>query len=69
MTKTVKVRIAVSIDPLGAWAAAGGDTLSEKAAIDMTLDCVDHGESTHWVTAELPVPETSEVAGKVEVAK
>ena len=65
MAKTVKVRIAVAVDPKGHWQASGWRDAGEEVW-DCVLDCVDDGEARFWITAELPIPESIEVQGKVE---
>jgi hypothetical protein len=56
---TVKVRIAVVVDPTGDWCAGGWkDCKGWQEAIDeLSWDFEDaHGEARYWVTIELPVP-------------
>jgi len=67
--KTVKVRIAVLVDPKGAWAAYGGNGISDATAMDNCLDGVGDNDARFWLTAELPVPEAQEIAATVEEAK
>lgn len=72
MSKRVKVRVAVAVDPSGNWAAYGfsrtDDSPADKEAWEVVLDIVEDGEARYWVTAELPVPEMVETAGAVESA-
>ena len=63
--KTVKVRIAVAVDPDGNWNAYGW-TDADGVAMELALEGVASGEARYWVTAELPVPPAPEVAGAVE---
>lgn len=72
MTRTVKVRIAVAIDPKGRWYAHGTDSFPKNH--DELLEVVDidqcgPNEALFWITAELPVPEVQEVAGKIAAAE
>ena len=57
---TVKVRIAVAVDPSGDWSAAGHRDATWKD-VDYILDGVGNGEARYWVEAELPIPETRTV--------
>lgn len=66
--QTVKVRIAVAVDPTGAYSATGYDTMSEKNGFDFITDTLQPGEARYWVTAELPIPAAPEVPGTVENA-
>lgn len=64
--KTIKVRVAVAIDPTGAWNASGwsGDTTGE--AMSLACEGVEDGEARYWLVAELPIPECAEVQAQVE---
>lgn len=66
MSKTVKVRIAVAVDPTGCWNSAGGGSLSDSDAMEFAAEVLETGEAHFWLTAELPVPEVTEVAATVE---
>jgi hypothetical protein len=68
MARTVKVRIAVAVDPKGRWYAHGTDNFPNNH--DELLEVVDidqcgPNEALFWITAELPVPEIQEVAGEI----
>ncbi len=66
--KTVKVRVAVAVDPSGKWSAAGWSregTPDEGAAMDLVLESVDEGEARYWIEAELPLPGTVTFKGEV----
>lgn len=73
--RTVKVRIAVAVDPKGRWyghGQGGENQLSFPMNHDELLETVDMeecgpNEALFWLTAELPVPEVTEVAAKMEV--
>jgi hypothetical protein len=65
MPKTVKVRIAVAVDPEGDWNATGwrgrdGEPVDEEA-MEIVADNLNPGERRFWVEAELPVPERDAV--------
>lgn len=66
MRKTVKVRVAVAIDPTGRWAAFGQAKLLDKAALNEAGESFTAGAAHYWLTAELPVPEADEVVATVE---
>lgn len=68
MSKTVKVRIAVAVNAEGDWSACGWPNPSAAGdMMGMALDSLDAdgAVSEFWITAELPVPETCDVAGAV----
>lgn len=77
MRRTVKVRIAVAVDPKGRWYAGGsgdGDEVLFPRNHDELLEVVDidqcgPNESLFWVTANLLVPEVAEVEADVQVAE
>ena len=59
--KTVKVRIAVAVDPDGDWNASGwlkpdGSPAAEEA-MDIALGEVKESAARYWIEAELPLPE------------
>lgn len=66
--KTVKVRIAVAVDPKGYWKAIGWPDLKDDEAAGYAAKLCDRGEVVSFVTAELPIPEAVEVAEQVEEA-
>lgn len=76
MTQTVKVKIAVAVDPKGRWYAYGsGDVASghlfptnhDELLETVDIDQCGPNEALFWVTAELPVPAIREIAGEVAV--
>lgn len=71
--KTVKIRVAVAVDPSGDWYAAGWSMYNGEPnsveAMDEAIDGVESGEACYWLEAELPIPEFPTVQAKVEVAK
>ena len=57
--KTVRVRIAVAVDPNGEWNASGWNSLTDKyddVAMGIALEGVGEGEARYWIEAELPLP-------------
>lgn len=67
--KTVKVRIALEIDPEGKWHACGFQDAGSWNEIMDSFDQLDNS-ARHWIEAEVPVPaaEPAAIAGKaVEV--
>jgi hypothetical protein len=60
MIKTVKVKIAVSVDHTGDWSSAGWKGANEKEMHNMhsyTIDGLHPGERRYWLEAELELPE------------
>jgi hypothetical protein len=72
---TVRVRIAVAVDPSGKWNAVGytkdGDANNLLSDEDMESACefVSGGEARYWITATLAVPEVIAVEGDVQQAE
>lgn len=65
--KTVKVRILVAVDSKGEWSAYGYTNNDEATNHEcLWLEGMDGREAYYWVTAEVPIPETKEIEGKVE---
>lgn len=65
---TVKIKIAVAVDPQGNWNASGwkvhGRQPEDREFLSCALEGLDSSEeSTFWVEVELPVPETQTVKG------
>lgn len=65
MSTTVKVRIAVAVDPDGDWNACGWSSATDKTARDLATETVGEGEAVYWLEAELPVPATQVVQATV----
>jgi hypothetical protein len=66
--KTIKVRVAVAIDPSGKWNALGW---SGECDYVIMRDCVEHleeGEARYWLEAELPIPEVPVIGAEVTTA-
>ena len=75
MGATVKVRIAVAVDPKGRWVASGwsGDNSSGPESHNELLEMYDDdtigpSERFFWLTAELPLPTIDEVPAESEEA-
>ena len=66
--KTVKVRIAVAVDPEGDWDARGESGQQDVRTL-RALAYNSNLDRVYWLTAELPVPEAQEIAATVEEAK
>ena len=65
--KTIKVRIAVAVDKDGKYvASAYNSNDSWDECMSCALDLLEPGEARYWVTAELPLPETGTIEGKIE---
>ena len=61
---TVKVRIAVAVDPRGLWNCNGWQGAADAQVVE-SLDA--DGDRVTWITAHVPLPEpAAEVAGEVE---
>jgi hypothetical protein len=65
MSKTVKVRIAVSVDSKGDWSSAGWSGSSSHDFHSYTCDSLEPGENRYWLEAELEVPETKTITAQV----
>jgi len=61
--KTVKVRIAVGIDKDGDWEACGNSVLQDQ---EKENRCSWSRSVTHWIEAEIPIPESQTIDGRVE---
>jgi hypothetical protein len=62
--RTVKIRVAVAIDSLGAWNAVGWGAKNpihqakrDDEAMDCAIDGIGDGEARFWLEVELPVPQ------------
>lgn len=67
MTKTVKVRILVAVDPAGVWSSHGYSGADDLVLRDfIAVDYLDVGHAYHWITAEVPIPEATDIMGVVE---
>lgn len=71
--RTVKVRIAVGVDPTGNWNSCGWKSNMkpekyDQEAIGLALDPLEVGENIYWLEAELNVPESTIVEPTVTAA-
>ena len=64
--KTVKVRIAVSVDLNGQWSCFGHSSMNEEDAHEFVAEGGAEGEARYWLTAELAIPSIAEVPAEVE---
>jgi thioesterase domain-containing protein len=64
--KTVKIRAAVAVDPFGNYNVVGWSHGSDENAMSLAVEAVESGEARYFITAELPVPEMTEVEAEVE---
>jgi hypothetical protein len=65
MSRTIKVRIAVSVDRKGEWSASGWSGTSSEDFHSYTIDSLEPGENRYWLEAELEVPETKTISARV----
>jgi len=65
MMATVKVRIAVAVDPDGDWNSCGWKTGTNKDAMSICVDTLGSGEARYWLEAELPIPEIATIRAAV----
>ena len=65
MQKTVKVRIAVAVDPKGGWNSSGWAGGSDTDKMQICVETLDEGEARYWLEVELPVPEAPTVTPAV----
>jgi hypothetical protein len=65
MSKTVTVRIAVSVDRAGAWSSAGWSSSNSENFHSYTCDSLEPGENRYWLEAELDVPEIKTITAQV----
>lgn len=62
---TVKVRIAVAVDPEGDWNSCGWKDGDVKDAMGICVDTLGSGEARYWLEAELPIPEIATIHATV----
>lgn len=65
MNKTVRVRIAVAIDPAGRWNSCGWWAGSDAEKMALVGEVLNEGESRFWLEADLPVPEVPVIDAEV----
>lgn len=66
--KTVRVKVAVAVDPTGNWNASGWRDGDDIEKMGTAFDPLEPGEARYWLTAELPIPEKVEVVAEVHTA-
>ena len=69
MTKTVKVRVAVTVDASGDWCASGWKGGDDDEVMDSAAGSIGDNEACFWLEAELPVPEVPTITATVTEAK
>jgi hypothetical protein len=68
--KTIRVRIAVAVDPGGSWSSCGwqhadnAPRSDEDKAMD-ALDTMSAAAVVHFVEADIPLPTTETIEGEV----
>lgn len=67
--KTVKVRIAVTVDGKGGWGAVGADSLDDSESMDLAFEDAEGAVLCYWLEAELAAPETQTVQATVTEAQ
>lgn len=68
MSKQVKVRIAVCVDPTGDWSSAGWKTTQEDELMGVAEEGVNNdGYTLYWVEATLDIPEHGKAVEGVAV--
>lgn len=73
MAEMIKIRIALAVDPDGAWCAVGDHWSAGKSWNEVTYGENDivGGQQRYWVTLEVPkpeLPEPIEIVVKAEAA-
>lgn len=63
--KTVRVRIAVSVDPDGVWNSCGWSEGSDADKSGLAFEEQAYGGALHWVEADVPIPEPTTIEGEV----
>jgi len=69
LSRTIKVRVAVSVDCNGDWSASGWSSTSSEDFHSYTIDALEPGENRYWLEAELDVPETKTITATAIPAK
>jgi hypothetical protein len=65
---SVKVRIAVAVDPDGDWNSCGWKDGKAADAMSICVDTLASGEARYWLEAELPIPEIATIQAAVSEA-
>lgn len=66
--RTVRVRIAVAVQPDGGWNAAGWEDGSDNEKLDAALQPMTNNAAHVWIEAEVPVPPEVTIEGQVKEA-
>ena len=71
--RTVRVRIAVSVDYEGGWLASGGagwaDQIAKAGVEHNEHETSDGEDALYWIEADLPVPDRSKLGYNVKVER
>jgi len=62
---TVRVRIAVAVDPDGDWNSCGWKGGGDENAMEICTESIGSGEARYWLEADLPVPEIATIQAAV----
>lgn len=65
--KTVRVRIAVAVDPSGDWSACGWAGSEDDDKRGIASDTVGEHEAIYWLEADLPIPEQRRIEPTITV--
>lgn len=65
MARTIKIRIAVAVDPTGDWGSAGWSGADESKLHDYAAETMENGERRYWFEGEVEVPELPVVSVSV----
>jgi hypothetical protein len=64
----VHVRIAVAVDKAGNWNSCGSKGMPDEDASSIASEVVEEGEKQYWLTADLDIPEETEIKATVDEA-
>jgi len=67
VSRKVKVRIAVAVDPEGEWGSAGWYSDNpdyDQDAMNCALESIGIGERRYWIEAMLDIPQPETVAAE-----
>ena len=59
MSRTVRVRIAVAVDPTGDWSSAGWKSADPGKLHSYAVEDLEPGERRYWLEADLEIPEVT----------
>lgn len=66
--KTIRVKIPIAIGPHGKWNAVGWSGDDPERCMETAVDGLDDTEQSyiiHYIEADVPVPETTTIVGKI----